>query len=187
VEPHPDDADVTGVFCRTVRVTAPDPYFPNANLVYRRSALERAGGYDEGMTAGEDTDLAWRVLGAGGEAGWEPNALVWHAVRDVTFGAHLRSLPRWVSLPLVVRRHPHLRSTLLGGVFWKREHPTAVLAFLGLVGSPRRHRALALVGPHLARRVLRQGVRPGLQLTVSDLVEVAVMLVGSARHRTLLL
>jgi GT2 family glycosyltransferase len=180
VAAHPDDGAVGGVFARTIEVHTPTPTYPNANLAYRRSVLERVDGYDSLLASGEDTDLAWRVLESGGHAQFVPEALVWHAVRPVDFRAHLRSLPRWASLPAVVRRHPQLRAITHRRWFWKDTHPVAWLALLGLATGVRHPTALALVLPHVLRRR-----HPGL--IVSDWAECLVMAAGSLRHRSVLL
>jgi GT2 family glycosyltransferase len=177
---HPDDARVDGRYARTIEVTGPLQTFPNANLFYRRAALAEAGGYDERLTAGEDTDLAWRVIGLGGQPRFLASSLVWHAVRPVGFVGHLRSLPRWRSLPEVVKRHPELRQLAYRRYFWKNTHPKAWLALLGLALAVRQPAALALAVPHvLARR------HPGL--LVSDWLECAVMAGGSLRWKAILL
>lgn len=186
VTPHPDDAHVAAVFARTLDVPAPSPYFPTAGLAVRRALLERVGGFDEGLSAGEDTDLAWRVQEAGGRAVWVPDARVLHAVRALSFPQHLASLWRWRALPEVVRRHPQLREGLLLRVFWKRTHPLALLA-LGALAAPRRPRAAVLALPLLAVRVRERGPRFGAQVAVAEVAEVAVVLAGSARARSLLL
>jgi GT2 family glycosyltransferase len=180
VEAHPDDAAVGGMFARTIEVREATLTFPNANLAYRRSALERVDGYDSLLASGEDTDLAWRVLESGSRAQFVAEALVWHAVRPVDFRAHLRSLPRWGSLPEVVRRHPQLRVVAHRRWFWKDTHPVAWLALLGLLAGTRYPAALALVLPHVRRRR-----HPGL--IVSDWAECLVMAAGSLRHRSVLL
>jgi glycosyltransferase involved in cell wall biosynthesis len=180
VAPRPEDGAVGGRFARTIEVTAETLTYPNANLCYRRTALERAGGYDERLTAGEDTDLAWRVRESGGQTRFAPEALVWHAVRTVGFGDHLRSLPRWSTLPAVVRAHPQLRELTHRRVFWKDTHPAAWLALLGLTAATRHPAALALALPHLRRRR-----HPAV--LVSDWAECLVMGAGSIRHRSVLL
>ena len=180
VAAHPDDGDVSGIFARTIEVCTETPTYPNANLAYRRSVLERADGYDNHLSAGEDTDLAWRVLESGSRARFVPEALVWHAVRPVDFRAHLRSLPRWASLPAVVRRHPQLRALVHRRWFWKDTHPVAWLGLLGLATGIRQPAALAFVLPHVLRRR-----HPGL--IVSDWAECLVMAAGSLRHRSVLL
>jgi glycosyltransferase involved in cell wall biosynthesis len=180
VAAHPDDGEVSGIFARTIEVSAATPTYPNANLAYRRSVLERVSGYDRSLSAGEDTDLAWRVLESGSRATFVPEALVWHAVRPVDFGSHLRSLPRWSSLPAVVRRHPQLREIAHRRWFWKDSHPAAWLALAGLAAATRYPVALALVLPHVRRRR-----HPGL--LVSDWAECLVMAAGSLRHGCILL
>lgn len=188
IEPHPDDAHVTGVFARTLELTEPSDTYPNANLIYRRRALERVHGFDEAFWGGgEDTDLAWRVIESGGGVTFAPDALVHHAVRPAGLADHLRSLPRWATLALVLRRHPQLRRHLHRRVFWKRSHPTALLALAGAVLAPADRRWLALVAPLLVRRIGEAGARDGAQLAVADVAEVLVVLAGSVRYRSVLL
>lgn len=185
VAPHPADA-AAGRWSRTVVSTAPGLY-PGCNLMVRRSALAAVGGFDESLHGGEDTDLAWRVRESGASHGWAEDALVWHAVRPVTFVQQLRSLPRWAGLPLVVRRHPQLRELAHRRVFWKPSHPLALLALAGLAALPRNRRALLAVLPLLAVNVRASGAREGTQQAVNDLAETAVLVAGSVRHRSVLL
>lgn len=56
-----------------------------ANMAVRRNALSLIGGFHERLgpgvgTAGEDTDLAQRLLGAGLRLGYMPGAVVYHEV-----------------------------------------------------------------------------------------------------------
>lgn len=188
IEPHPDDAHVTGVFARTLDQPEPSDTYPNANLIYRRQALERVEGFDEAFWGGgEDTDLAWRVIETGGGVAFAPEAVVRHAVRPATLAQHLRSLPRWATLALVLRRHPQLRRLLHRRVFWKRSHPLALLALAAIVLAGRDRRALVAVLPLLARRTREAGLADGARLAVADLTEVLVVLAGSARYRAVLL
>lgn len=186
VSPHPDDAGIHGTWARTIHSREPGLY-PGCNLLFERAALEKTGGFDTALPAGEDTDLAWRVVESGGRSAWAENARVLHAVRNVGFVAHLRSLPRWSTLPLVVHRHPQLRALAHRRYFWKPSHPRALLAAAGLVGAVVDRRALAAVVPLVATRVRQSGVRVGAELAAGDLAEVAVMVAGSVRHRTVLL
>lgn len=184
---HPDDPADDSAFGRTIVVSAPSPYFPGANIAVRRSQLEVAGGFDESLSAGEDTDLAWRLKESGALTTWCPEAVVQHAVRPVTFPSHLRSLWRWQALPLVLKRHPALRESLVGKVFWKQSHPLAALALVGLLATPRSRRAALLVAPLLVKSWRQRGLRFGTQVAIADVAEVAVVAVGSVRHGRLLL
>ena len=48
------------------------------NVVYRRSILEQIGGFDERFLLGQDAELAWRVIAAGYELGFELQSRVKH-------------------------------------------------------------------------------------------------------------
>lgn len=185
VAPHPED-HAEGRWRRTVVSSGPGLY-PGCNLMVRRSVLDRVGGFDESLDGGEDTDLAWRVRESGASHGWAPDALVWHALRRVTFPEQLQSLRRWSGIPLVVKRHPQLRELAYHRYFWKPSHPVALLAVLGLLGAPLNRRSLVAVLPLLGIQLRQAGVREGLQQSVNDVVETAMLLQGSVRHRTVLL
>ncbi|HNO79491.1 MAG TPA: glycosyltransferase [Phycisphaerae bacterium] len=48
------------------------------NVVYRREALERVGGFDERFLKGQDAELSWRVMEAGYDLGFELDSRVAH-------------------------------------------------------------------------------------------------------------
>src|SRR4051794_5701981 len=60
IDPLPSERHLLGPFSRTLSVPGPAPTFATANVFYPRALIERLGGFDEHMTTGEDTDLAWR-------------------------------------------------------------------------------------------------------------------------------
>jgi GT2 family glycosyltransferase len=65
-------------------------HLPGCNMAFRRSVLDRVGGFDpQFRVAGDDVDLCWRIQDAGGTLGFSPGALVWHRSRS-TIGAYLR-------------------------------------------------------------------------------------------------
>lgn len=173
-------------------------FFETCNIFYRRADLMEADGFDEGFRqpGGEDTDLALRLVEDGAEALFAPEALVEHDVRPGSWSAALREATRWTDIPLVLRRHPAARANLLHRwVFWKPSHPTAILAAVGLLAGTRWRPALALALPWCHYRVSIDPVAPGPRRRVAalpgalaiDLLEVAVMLRGSIRHRTVVL
>lgn len=185
-------------FSRSVLVTEPR-FFETCNIFYRREDLERADGFDEGFgIGGEDTDLALRLIDAGLDAVWTPEAVVHHRVRASSFRANLREAPRWVDIPLVVKRHPARRRELLHRRwFWKRAHPPTVLALAGIAAAgARRSPAPLLLGawwlwhrlvaePPCAGPRRRFLALPGT--FAIDATEVATMVRGSIRHRTVVL
>lgn len=197
-EPDPAEADrLRFPFSRSLSVEEPR-FFETCNVFYRRADLEATGGFDERFGTGEDTDLALRLIDDGHVPRWIPDALVYHQVRPSSFRASLREARRWADIPLVVKRHPRRRAELVHWrLFWKPTHPPTVLALVGITVAGRRRSPRPLVlclwwiwhrlavdpacaGPR--RRVL---ALPGT--FAIDLTEVATMVRGSARHRTLLL
>lgn len=185
VDSHPEDTDVEGVFKRVVTVNRHYLGYPNANLVYTKRALERVNGFDEAYWgAGEDADLAHRVIEDGGPVEYVDAAMVWHAVRSVDFIAHMKSLPRWANSPLTMKRHPILRPLVPYRIFWKTSHTTGFLAVIGLLLTPFNWRALSLVAPHFIRRIKKSGPKAGTQLAIADIAETAITVAGSIRYRT---
>ena len=54
------------------------PWILSGNSMYRREAVEPLGGFDEGLRACEDVDLAWRVVLTGYQLAHEPRAVAVH-------------------------------------------------------------------------------------------------------------
>jgi GT2 family glycosyltransferase len=210
VEPVPSDLPSVRAFSRVLRHAADDGWFPSANVAYRRTLLEALGGFDERFpgAAGEDTDLAWRARGSHARVGTDGDAVMFHVVHHGSFLDYLREKRRWASIPLVVGRHPELRRHCHSRWFWRESHPVALagaagaLAALGAVRTRSRplRLALSIIG---VTGMARYGafrmwewllpVRGWKRLAlvpaalVADVYEVAVMVRGSWRHRTLLL
>ena len=57
-------------------------YLPSCNLLVRRDAFLRAGGFRAEMRVGEDVDLTWRLRDAGRRIVYRPRGRVWHAHRN---------------------------------------------------------------------------------------------------------
>jgi O-antigen biosynthesis protein len=58
-------------------------HIPGCNMAFRRSALERIGGFDPRYrTAGDDVDVCWRVMETGGTIGFHAAAVDWHHRRN---------------------------------------------------------------------------------------------------------
>jgi glycosyltransferase involved in cell wall biosynthesis len=130
-------ADLVNGRTRPARPTLPlersmgsglDGLYPTCNVVYRRRAYEAAGGFDadagrrwgfrpdrrsRGDGFGEDTLLAWRVVRAGGEVRYVPEAEVVHAVFPPDAVDVLSRTVRVAAFPALVREVPELRRTLL--------------------------------------------------------------------------
>jgi glycosyltransferase involved in cell wall biosynthesis len=192
-EPH-EAAILVAPHTRTLHVDPPAWECPTCNVAYPRALLERLGGFDESFGAsGEDTDLAERARAAGAVLVAAPEATVFHAVEAYTLRGMARVTWKWRDLPLVVRRHPHLRRRASLGLFWKHSHWRLLLALAGLAAAPRRRGAAVLVAPYLRHALLLHGRRPAavargaIELpgrAAIDAVEIAAVASGSLRHRT---
>lgn len=168
------------------------------NVFYRRADLAAVGGFDERFRrpSGEDTDLLLRTVAAGAEPVFAADVAVAHDVRPGGLRPALAEATRWTDLPLVVRGRWDARQRLAHRrVFWKPTHPPALLAAAGLVLAVRWRPAAVAAVPWVVHRlrsapVCADPVRRVLWLPGAlavDLVEVATMVRGSVRHRTVLL
>lgn len=183
-------------FTRTV-IVEDEKYFATCNIFYRREDIEAVDGFIESFTThgGEDTDLAYRVRARGAAPVFAADALVYHDVRPPSFAATLRETVRWSGIPRLVRLHPSYRKQLIGRVFWKQSHPRALLAFAGILLMLVHPASLLLAAPWIYFRVKHAPLCPGPRRRwtalpgafVIDLLEVAVMIGGSVRNRTLVL
>ena len=62
-------------------------HIPGCNMAFRRSALERIGGFDARFrTAGDDVDVCWRLQERGWTLGFSPAAVVDHHARTTLRG-----------------------------------------------------------------------------------------------------
>jgi glycosyltransferase involved in cell wall biosynthesis len=189
------------------RVTSDTGLYPTANLFIRRAAFTAAGGFREdvvpwaGFTAGEDTDLAWRIKREGKLALFEPTAAIVHLATPL-------SRKRWLQRPLILsilprllRDHPELReSSLWFRYFLSRPQFYFDLAALGvlLAAALRWWPPLLLGAPwlyvvfraHLIHALKRNPIKAaalfvliGQQFTLTLLT----LLAASIRYRRLVL
>jgi len=184
-------------FARVMQVDSPR-FFETCNVFYRRRDLETVGGFDErfGQPNGEDTHLGIRVSELGVQAVYAEAAVVYHDVRPGGALAALSEATRWTDLPLVFHGRAYARRGRVHRyVFWKESHPPAMLAAVGLLLALRWRPALVLLWPWMRYRLEQNPVCQRRRLRLAtlpaalavDLTEVAVMVRGSLRHRTILL
>lgn len=98
------------------------PTFPTANAFYRRELFVGFGGFDISLsyrdpfdraTECADTDLAWRLIEAGYDRRFVPDAIMYHELEDQGLLLWILEPTRLFVLPALVRRHPILREKLL--------------------------------------------------------------------------
>jgi len=175
----------------------PSPWCEACNIIYPRVVLERAGGFDETMYVGEDTDLALRARATGVPYIGNAEVLTWHAHEQTTILGAMKGSLRWGGLPELVRRHPQMRNEFPGWFFWKHTHFWffwAVAAWFlerrsrvwGLLALPYLMHAMSEKHSHKPRGRMRALLELPGQAAV-DAAEIYALARGSIRHRKLLL
>jgi GT2 family glycosyltransferase len=173
--------------------------FSTCNMFYPRSLLERLDGFDSAafpIPVGEDTDLAWRAQAAGARPVFATEAANQHAVVQMDVRGALRRCWSWGWAVGVFARHPALRRQhLLYRVFWNWQHWSTARMWLAL--ALPWWRALWPLKAWLARPWLADRARDPASgmpaptraawFALADTIEMASMLHGSVRHRTLVL
>jgi GT2 family glycosyltransferase/carbonic anhydrase/acetyltransferase-like protein (isoleucine patch superfamily) len=197
-------ADLRGL-AASQRIEWESGLYETCNLFVRREALEAVGGFAEDIPvpAAEDTELAWKVKGLGWESAFARDAVVDHAVHPGRLRDYPRRFAQWAEVHRTLKRTPAVRNGFFLGHFWTRHHAWYLLFLLALISSSVLVAAapgwwwlpLVLVLPYVA--FLLRSSRESLTLfervvfapvrVVADSVEVATMIVGSVRHRAVLL
>ncbi|HUR13551.1 MAG TPA: mycofactocin biosynthesis glycosyltransferase MftF [Mycobacteriales bacterium] len=116
-----------GPHAATVRPRGAVSYLPTAALLVRRSALLP---FDEGLRYGEDVDLVWRLVAAGGLVRYDPRVVVEHAEPTGLRDRLVRRYHYGTSAAPLAERHPSSVSHLV-----LRPWPTAIVA-LALLRHP---------------------------------------------------
>ncbi len=173
--------------CRLVE--APTPWFEGCNLFISRRALDVTGGFDEEIRYyGEDCAAGWRVLEAGFDRDFAPDAWVTHPMENRGFGWYVQN--GYVESRIVhcAAKHPGFRNE----AFWRpwafrKEDPAFIAALAGaLIGLKYRPALLAAL-PYLwwqrpsVRRI--SFFRLCLQVPAVDAARIAGHLKGSIAHR----
>lgn len=87
------------------------PYVATANWASPRKLLLDAGGFDETLVRGQDTDMAWRILQTGKRLVYQPAAVIYHR-NEGTVGAWFRAgcLHGYYSVPVNYKHREFLQS-----------------------------------------------------------------------------
>ena len=182
-------------FARSMRVEEPSDYFPTCNIAYRRSLLERLGGFDEMFRLiADDTDLGWRASEAGARVAFAADAVVHHRVVVGDWRSDLRSRRRWADVVRMVGHHPAARRLAWRPYVYRPSHVVPLL-LLGttpaLLGRRSRRAWAGLLAAIVARDLVRApDLATGRQRALSrlgDAYETLLLLRASVEQRTLLL
>lgn len=127
-----------------------------ASLAVRRDYARQLGGFDEALDLGDvlpgggDLDMIWRMLQAGHEVVYEPDALAWHEHRQSVSDAveqiagHQRALLAFLAKS-VRQASGRTQAELLAFLCWRLLKPGVRLAARGIGRDPLPARALLRV------------------------------------------
>ena len=158
-----------------VRPAARISYVPSTVLLVRREAFVGVGGFGESLRYGEDVDLVWRLVAAGGRGLYEPALLAGHNEPTTwrrwlrrrflygTSAATLARLHRDSAAPLVVQPAP------------------AAVVGLAVAGAPAFGTLVAAITALRLRRRLRAAAVPSTDATRSAALAPAQAALGAAR------
>lgn len=152
-------------FSHFMEVTNEDGHYATCNVLYRRSALLDAGGFDVEMGktrsvlgVWEDVDMGLRVRRMGWATHYEEDALVYHRVipvsplRWVTWALHLGRRPD------IAARYPEYREFLFRRYWIHPHHIWLTAALFGTLVAPLAPVALILWIPYLFMMSRRFGL-----------------------------
>lgn len=192
--PDPSEAHALSAYAKTMEITRPSPHYETCNVAYPRALLERVGGFDESYPSpvGEDSDLGWRAVAAGGSPMFAPDAVVHHAVFERRPLAALSEALRATEGVRAYKVNPDQRRYLFAHLFYDRSHVLLAAAVGGALLARRGPAALLLGAPYLRHlryrcRAAHAPLRQAPFLAAYDVVQVAATLRGAARYRVLVL
>lgn len=201
-------------FHHSVTVVPPSWLWETCNLMVRRDFIERAGGFNEMWNAagregnlfqfGEDAEIGWRIIRAGGRPAFADDARVTHAVFPRRYREYLAYKAGIRRFPRLFRTTPEVRRIFYRDYFVNRRHPAlaggAAAALVGAAAVATGHHraggvllAGALIGQlwdirrNARSRGLEGAVAYLVEDKVADVVELVCATYGSIRWRRLLI
>ncbi|HEX9023587.1 MAG TPA: mycofactocin biosynthesis glycosyltransferase MftF [Geobacteraceae bacterium] len=88
-------------------------YLPSCNLLVRRSAFLKAGGFKDAMHVGEDVDLTWRLRDQGWTITYQPKGRVFHEHRSTINSFMARRFDYGTSEGVLQCLHPQRRKRMV--------------------------------------------------------------------------
>ena len=203
------DGDPIWAFDHSIEVSRESGLYETANLFVTRELYDRVGGFEDwldvrfGKRLGEDVWFGWKARRAGARTTFSRKPLVVHAWIRRGGKRYVRDRAARFYYPALVAKVPELRRTLLvGRVFLTPQNAAFAAALAGagaaivlgvLVGPLAATPPLLLTLPYAARvvprarKVGRYALKVAAVEIAADAVSFMAMLVGSVRHRALVL
>jgi len=98
-------------------------HLAGCNMLFRKAALEDAGGFDPQFTAaGDDVDICWRLMDAGYVLGYCPSAFVWHFRRNTIKAYYRQQRGYGKAEAMLYFKYPE-RFNVLGQIKWNGTIP----------------------------------------------------------------
>ncbi len=111
-------------------------HLAGCNMVFSKSALLEAGGFDPQFTsAGDDVDICWRMLESGLRLGFCPAAFVWHFRRNTVKAYYGQQRGYGRAEAMLYAKYPQ-RFNALGQIKWQGTIPGLARTMPG--GSAKR-------------------------------------------------
>jgi GT2 family glycosyltransferase len=200
----PVPSDPAPPLCRIKVIDGSRSLFDTCNIMYRKAALLKVGGfardfYENGYPRyyGEDLDLGYRVKESGYKVAFAPKAIIMHHSQPQTFLQWFKE-PRLVYIcPYIARKHPSARVELLFARYFLS--PSTATFDLGLVATGLAAAVhplfLLLWLPFFVMKVREQGGGGGVISrvvrlgggTLRSCVTFSVLAAASIRYRSFLL
>lgn len=106
-------------------------HLAGCNMVFRKAALARLGGFDPQFTAaGDDVDICWRMLEAGFTLGFCPSAFVWHFRRNTVKAYYGQQRGYGKAEAMLFPKYPE-RFNTLGQIRWRGTIPGIARSYPG--------------------------------------------------------
>lgn len=127
-----------------------EPNYQTCNIVYRRDAMLKIGGFDERFkTVSEDSDVAFSILERGDSIEYVAEAVIYHPPREDSEWDVLKASRNNLFAPLLYKKHPRLYRERLGSPLPRTTRAYLALDLVALgalaIGTPQVA-ALALAG-----------------------------------------
>lgn len=210
---RPNPAHATPWWSMTQTITSFSGRYEACNISYESAALLATPGFDERIGyLGEDSAAGWHLERAGRTGSFAPDALVLHAVVPVGLKGQVRRAWRYGKMCRLLKLFPEKRTGLINGVFLTKRTRATWLLLLGLatmvassfidpddavwghwdISSAAFGIGILLCGvwakitlPH--NGTARSGLKALFGRAVVDITMVVSLVIGSLRHRCLVL
>ena len=123
-------------YARTANVTKQDYSYASCNIFYRKDILDAIKGFDSNFPVpcwGEDTDLGNRIALRGYDIVFDDDVKVFHDIQYIPFYSYLRSLKKYSSRALLIKRYPFMRKRFPLKIIGVKSHVYPIFIILSIL------------------------------------------------------